>query len=389
MGPAALELRRDIPLNSGVAAVVRHGEQVEIVRTRRSFMKVRTPSGAEGWTHQRQLLSQEEMDELRELEQQARTLPSQGLASTWALLNVHTRPERTSPSYFQLKEGDKFEVVGHAVTPRTSKEPVARRLLPPPPEPRKVAKKKKEPEFPRPPVPAPPPLPDNWLRLSQRPAGLEEPGEEEAAEEAEEERKPVPRDDWSLIRAPSGQAGWVLRSRIYLAIPDEVAQYAEGKRITSYFSLGQVQDGDQLKHHWLWTTIDRSLQPYQFDGLRVFIWNTRRHRYETAYRERNLKGYYPVLVHRVEMPGPGGAAANPGFSVLVEKDGARLRRQYAFVGNIVRFAGETPAEQPRETDSGATGIAANREGAPAGGQASMYERVRRNIAMLRKRLFGP
>src|ERR1039457_6644848 len=33
-----------------------------------------------------------------------------------------------------------------------------------------------------------------------------------------------------------------------------VAQYAEGHRITSYFSIGKIQDGGVQKDIWLWTT---------------------------------------------------------------------------------------------------------------------------------------
>jgi hypothetical protein len=136
-----------------------------------------------------------------------------------------------------------------------------------------------------------------------------------------------------------------------MAIPDEVAQYAEGHRIVSYFSLGEMEDGDQKKHQWLWTTISGSGQPYDFDSFRVFIWSLRRHRYETAYIERNIKGYAPVLVKEVEMANPSKgkgqptAVSYPGFSICVEKaDGQRYRREYAFLTNIIRFAGERSCE---------------------------------------------
>jgi hypothetical protein len=134
-----------------------------------------------------------------------------------------------------------------------------------------------------------------------------------------------------------------------MAIPDEVAQYAEGHRIVSYFALGEIADGDQKKQQWLWTTIGGGTQPYDFDSFRVFVWSTRRHRYETAHIERNLKGYSPVMVGQVQMAGsknqPAGAFS--GFSVCVQKaDGQRYRREYAFLSNVVRFAGESPCEAP-------------------------------------------
>ena len=73
-----------------------------------------------------------------------------------------------------------------------------------------------------------------------------------------------------------------------MAIPDDVAQYAEGHRITSYFALSDVRDGDAVKHNWLWTTIASGDHPYDFDSFRVFTWSLRRHRYETAYIQRNV-----------------------------------------------------------------------------------------------------
>jgi hypothetical protein len=156
-------------------------------------------------------------------------------------------------------------------------------------------------------------------------------------------------DDWTLIRTAGGQSGWALTRRLFMAIPDEVAQYAEGHRIVAYFALGEVADGEQRKKTWLWTTTGGPRQPFDFDGFRVFVWSLRRHRYETAYIERNLQGYLPVLVRDVEYAGGAKTSSKaPGFSVCVEKDGVRKRREYAYLGNVVRFAGERPCEPRQE-----------------------------------------
>jgi hypothetical protein len=143
----------------------------------------------------------------------------------------------------------------------------------------------------------------------------------------------------------------VLTRRLQMAIPDEVAQYAEGRRIVSYFALAQVQDEDRKKETWLWTTTGGGPQPFDFDSFRVFVWSLRRHRYETAYIERNLKGYAPVMLENVELStgmkagGQATVAKYPGFSICMEKsDGQKHRREYALLGNIVRYAGERPCE---------------------------------------------
>lgn len=335
VGPAVLNLRSDIPLDSAPVAAVKHGDKVAIIQRRRRFMRVRTASGSEGWTDERQLLGATDMEALKELAGRAAKLPSQGVATTYRDLNVHTQPASGSPSFLRMKEGDKFDVVAQVVMPRT---PVTREpLIPPPPKKAPVAKKpKKQSKVPPPPMPAAPPLPPNWLDLSKTEL------EKDEDPPPEPEAKPVPTDYWSLVRASGGQSGWVLTRLISMAIPDEVAQYAEGHRIVSYHALGYVLDGGEKKPTWLWTTV-RGREAWEFDSFRVFMWSLRRHRYETAYIERNVRGYWPVLLSEVTY----GTEKVQGFSLCLEKkDGQKYRRQYALLGNVVRSAGEGPCELP-------------------------------------------
>jgi hypothetical protein len=334
-GPAVLKIRHDIPLESPVVATVKHGERLELLQKRRRFYRVRVSSGVEGWTDERQLLAREDMDQLKQLTKRAARMPQQGQATTFGELNVHTLASRESPSFVQIRENEKVDVLEHITAPRTDLPRKA--LVPPAPKkaPAKKAESKYPPLAPLPPPPGPPP---NLAELSKT--------DLEADEDSKEER-PVPVDDWSLIRTTDGEAGWVLTRRLVMAIPDDVAQYAEGRRIVSYFPLAEVQDGNQKKHDWLWTTIGDGVHPYDFDSFRVFIWNSRRHRYETAYIERKLHGYAPVLLKQVELVSAkgNGSAKYPGFSLCIEKDdGQRYRREYAFISNIVKFADERPCE---------------------------------------------
>ncbi|HEY1339292.1 MAG TPA: hypothetical protein VGF59_17385 [Bryobacteraceae bacterium] len=381
VGPAVLKIRSDIPTQSPTVATAKHGDRLEILARRRRFLRVRTPSGAEGWTDERQLLAAEDMAALRQLKERAATMTAQGQATTFGDLNVHTQPVRSSPSFIQIKENEKVDVLTHAWTPRAD---VPRKpLLPPTP---KAAKKlktgpKREPKYPPPPMPKPPSPPPDWLELSKTdlPEEADEPEDANAA--------PVPQDDWSLVRTHSGQSGWVLTRRLIMAIPDEVAQYAEGKRIVSYFPLGEIPDGDQKKHIWLWTTVTDGMHPWDFESFRVFIWSLKRHRYETAYIERNLRGYAPVLLEQVDFAlGPKGRAETakyPGFSICVEKsDGKRYRREYALLGNIIRFAGERPCEAPAvETVHAPAPLPVAETPAPAPTE-SFAERVKRRLKAL-------
>ena len=183
-------------------------------------------------------------------------------------------------------------------------------------------------------------------------------------------------EDWSLVRISSAEAGWVLTRALFMSIPDEVAQYAEGHRIMSYFALGEVKDGDRVKQNWLWTTISAGGQPYDFDAVRVFVWSRSRSRYETAFVDRKVKGYYPVEV--VQKPGAG-----PSFSIIVdEKDGSRVRRTYAFQGYHVRLESKEPWNHPLQTspppDSAAKTTTAK----------SYFSRLGETLASLRRKFFG-
>jgi len=256
VGPAILKIRSDLPLQSASVATVKHGDRLEILQTRRRFLRVRTPSGAEGWTDERQLLAASDMAALKELNARAAKLPSQGVATTYGLLNIHTQPIVSSPSFLQLKENEKFDVLQSIVLQRS--EVPRKSLIPPAPKKAKglPKKEKKVVKIPPPPMPKPPALPADWLELSKTER------DEVAAEQLPPQKLAPKVDGWSLIRTPTGQAGWVLTRLVSMAIPDEVAQYAEGKRIVSYFPLGEIMDEGEKKHTWMWTTTSDSKQPY-------------------------------------------------------------------------------------------------------------------------------
>ena len=368
-GPSTLVLRQEINPRSAVVATAQHGERLQIIQQRRRFLKVRTAKGQEGWTDERLLLSTAEVARLKRFNQQARALPSQGTATTYDALNIHTEPSRYSPSFVQVKPGEKFDVIGHELAPR--KSPPRQPLIKPAPKPVPATKTAKPPKIPLPPAPEPPGPPPDWLALSKTDLPRDE---EKDSPELE------PMDDWSLVRTAGGMSGWVFTRRAFMAIPDEVAQYAEGRRITSYFPLGEIRDGDQIKKIWLWTTIEQSLQPYDFDSYRVFTWNLRRHRYETAYIQRHVKGYFPTLLEP------------PGLSVCVEAaDGSRVRRVYSFVGNTVRPAGTKPCIAPaleKSADPVSTLVAESHIIEPPPVNVSLYTRVKDRLRALRKRWFN-
>jgi Bacterial SH3 domain len=323
-GPATLNLHKEIDSKSPTLTTVHHGDRLEIIGQRRRWYRVRTANGVEGWTSDRELLDTAQMRRLKALASETNGMPSQGVATTFSNLNVHTEPLRQSPSFVQMKEHEKVDVIAHKVSERSAALE-RRELIPARPKLEKKTKEKAS-KVPAPPPPAAPAPPSDWIELSQQ-------GEPKPDPDAPH----GPVDDWTLVRAENGQSGWVLTSGLYLAIPDEVAQYAEGHRITSYFSLGKIRDGDEQKDIWLWTTSEGLGEDHDFDGYRVFTWSLRHHRYETAYIQRRERGFFPVLAKTGE------------FSVCLERDdGSRVRKQYTMLGNAVRPAGESACNKTAE-----------------------------------------
>jgi len=112
---------------------------------------------------------------------------------------------------------------------------------------------------------------------------------------------PPAMEDWWLVRDAQGRTGWVFSHMMDVDSPDALTRYAENQRVVSAAVLTTVNDPDS-------GTPDPNVPvyvvayapytaglPYDFDQVRVFTWNKSKHRYETAYRERNLEGFLPLV----------------------------------------------------------------------------------------------
>lgn len=335
VGPATLQLRKELAARAPLVATVSHGEKLELIGRRRRFYEVRTSKGAEGWVDGRQLLSPESMAQIGALADQVRKAGGQGRATVFDTLNVHTEPNRQAPSFFQLTAGKYVDVIAYLRAPRIPFQ--APELIPAaPPPPKRPARKKKEPAVPPPPPGKAPAVPADWLALSGNPSGeiRQIPAPKPAPQQA-------PMEDWALVREESGRAGWALARALFMAVPDEIAQYAERARISAYFSIGVIENKGDPKNVWLWAALTPGVTDRDFDSLRIFAFNTRRRRYETAFIERNIRGWLPI-----ELRQSGGAAQ--AFRVVVEeKSGTVMEREYTLSGFRARITARKPAERPQ------------------------------------------
>lgn len=278
---------------------VKNGERVEIVDREKRFARVRTATGIEGWVEQRYLVDQKTFDGLQKLTQENQNAPMQAPGVLRNETNLHITPGRETEHLYQLVSGAKVAILKRAVAEKQSGANPIR------------------------PVAAKP--------GTKSPSG------------------PV-MEDWWLVRDDQGHAGWVLARMVDVDVPLEIAQYAEGQRFVAFFALNEVPDGEKKVPQYLCVlTEPHDGSAYDYDQVRVFTWNTRKHRYETAYRERNLDGVLPVTVTQEAFDKEGTL---PVFILRVRDDAGNVaERKYKLNTPIVRRVlapGEVATRPPRK-----------------------------------------
>lgn len=152
------------------------------------------------------------------------------------------------------------------------------------------------------------------------------------------DRKTLPRDNapdrldvWLKLRPTPTEVGWVLASLVRFDVPAEIAQYTEDYVYAAVKPLNQVQDSIAGPIQWYVVGERRpGMDPnLDFNGIRVFTWNNRKHRYETAYRVRGLRGVYPLEV--------GQNGGKPTFRIheLGEDGKTKTARDFIMNGVLV------------------------------------------------------
>jgi Bacterial SH3 domain len=285
-------------LRDQVAAVynrvgtVKNGERVEVVDREKHFSRVRTAGGLEGWIEQRYLVDQKTYDAIQKLTQENQADPVQAPGILRNDSNLHVTPGRETEHLYQLSSGAKVSILKRATAEKQVGASAA------------VAPK------------TPPSRPGAKAAV----AG------------------PV-LEDWWLVRDSQDRVGWVLARMIDVDAPLDIAQYAEGQRIVAFFGLNDVVDTDKgvqkkVTQYLCIVTEPHDGLPYDFDQLRVFTWNAKKHRYETAYREHGLNGVLPVTITHEDFEKEGNL---PVFIVRVS-DGAGnvTERKYKLNTPMVR-----------------------------------------------------
>ena len=296
---------RSITLWSSVAqvreqtGVLLYGDRVDVLARRNESIKVRTAAGLTGWVDGRYLMEPDLWQRSEKLLEQTRGMPVQARGRTKVPTNLRVLPGRTEPRLYQFSRGMPVEIVGRAVS--------------------------------------------DWVQVTDE---KESPNEPEASK----------KEDWFLVRAiasrPPGEgairnsatntttqpgdqtvpiAGWVVARFVSLDLPDPVRDGTSSANIRplSWFELNRVTD-DEGEHPQYLVAGTRGAegQPCDFTTLRVFTWNHKKSRYETAFIENNLCGAVPIRVGK----SPKG---EPEFR-FHGMDVAKEERVYRLIQTVVR-----------------------------------------------------
>jgi hypothetical protein len=272
-------LRDRVAAVSNRTATVANGDRLQVMDHGRRFVKVQTDKGVQGWIDERGVITEDLYSGFDKLKQQYKDAPVVASGVTRDESYLHLKPGRdASDRFYLLPEGEKLKLLARAT------------LLKPLPPGTKVTKPVGKPGAPEEP-PAPPPMEDFWL-----------------------------------VRDSHGNTGWMLSRLMDVDAPDSLTRYAEGQRMIGAYVLTTVNDPDaeqENKNIPIYVTVlgpYKAGLPYDFDQVRVFTWNVKKHRYETAFRDRNIEGYLPVTVTMAKDPygkSPLAGTAVPTFSYRV------------------------------------------------------------------------
>ncbi len=320
-------LRDRVAAVSNRIATVGNGDRLLVLDHGRRFLKVQTEKGEQGWINEKLVATQTLFDQFAALTKEHQNDPVVASGVVRDDVYMHISPGRETERFYRLAEGEKLKLLRRATLPK-----------PVPPGVRAVA----------------PVIVHGKAVEAEAPA-------------------PPAMDDWWLVRDSKGDAGWLYSRLMDVDAPDSLVRYSEGQRIVGAYILTKVYDPDapqddkNIPEYVTVTSPYTAGLPYDFNQMRVFIWNVKKHRYETAYRDRNIEGYLPVEVKMASDPygkAPVSMAPAPTFSYRVLSDeaapvvpdpvtgaivpGKTVLKTYRLEGNLVRRVLPPNATAPGE-----------------------------------------
>ncbi len=328
-------LRDRVAAVSNRTGQVANGDRLKVIEHGRHFLKVQTDKGEVGWIEEKAVATGAAAGEFDTLKEAHKNDADVASAVVRDQVFMHLKPGRDSERFYLLNEGEKLKLLKRATLIKaTNPALVARAERPIPQAAGSDARGKK-------------------VALAKA-----------APVAAAVETLPPSMEDWWLVRDSQGHTGWVFARMMDVDAPESLTRYAEGQRIVGAYVLTTVHDmeapGDN-KDVPIYVTVLSPYKaglPYDFDQVRVFTWSLQHHRYETAFRDKNIEGYLPLSVGKMKDPYGKGVTAQadlPSFSYRVltadappvtpdaetgvMMPGKTLTKTYRLEGNLVKRMG--------------------------------------------------
>jgi hypothetical protein len=314
-----------------IAAEIHWGEKVEVLGHSDAFTKVRTTKGVTGWVNSPRLVDGVTWQKEEQLVEKARLMPLQATGRTKVTTNLRLEPGRNTQRIYQLPGSVHVSILARATadaapppTPgsgRSAKDKAAADKAAANKSSDKTAEK---PE---------PPKREDWLFITVTPTSASSaPSTGSADSPQANQALLVTGNDPS--QQPAGApgaavpqlAGWVLARFIELSLPSTLRDYAtsSGMHPVAWFVLNRIQTSQGERSQYLVAgTMGGEGQSCDFSLIRVYTWGGGRSRYETAYIESDLCGYFPIIVDKPT--GKGDPVFH--FTALTEKE-PRQERTY-------------------------------------------------------------
>ena len=274
-------LRDRVAAVSNRVAEVTNGDKLKVLDHGRHFLKVETGQGKIGWIEERAVATPETATAFDELKEQHKGDAEIAGGVVRDQVYMHLRPGRETERFYLLAEGEKLKLLKRAIVQKVVTQGNA-------------AKAQKV-------------IPEAvGTHAVKKGVASATPAETTAPEAPAME-------DWWLVRDSQGHTGWLFGRMLDVDAPDTLTRYSEGQKFVGAYVLTTAHDDGaptDLKDLPVYVAVMNSYKaglPYDFDQVRVFTWSLQHHRYETAFRERNIEGYLPVAISRSKDPGEKGA----------------------------------------------------------------------------------
>jgi hypothetical protein len=276
-------------------AKVTNGEPLEVLDRGKRFIEVRTAKGETGWIEEATVATQRTADAFNTLASANKADSYIAIATVSSESRMHIHPGRNEPWLYLMEKDDKVRLLKRGIASR-----VIAQAMP----------------------------------AASSKAASGKAGDEDAETSGAVATPDIQMEDWWLVRDAQGHTGWVLARSIDVDVPDAMLKLGQGERFMGVYPLDTVHDaaagmpgGPEVNEYAVAYAADHAGLLYDFDQVVVYTWNPRKHRYESAYRDRDMEGFLPLVVTS-EIPAVTGAKKpllpEPVFHYKVLADGGTI-----------------------------------------------------------------